>query len=161
ASGTSLTCSPSTDMKFPAKNSASWRSTLLICCLCLAIAGTSQGATITWTGGGADNSWGTAPNWDVRFPVNNDNVIFSGATRLSNTNNLSNLILSGIGFNNSSFTLGGTTLTNTGGVVDGAGNNTNAIILNLGANQSFTNFSLLPLVFTGNITNNGFGLTVG
>ncbi|HTL16114.1 MAG TPA: autotransporter-associated beta strand repeat-containing protein, partial [Patescibacteria group bacterium] len=93
--------------------------------------------------------------------MNNDNLIFSGATRLGNTNNLSNLILSGIGFNNSSFTLGGTTLTNTGGVVDGAGNNTNAIILNLGANQSFTNFSLLPLVFTGNITNNGFGLTVG
>jgi autotransporter-associated beta strand protein len=93
--------------------------------------------------------------------VSNDNVVFSGATRLSNTNNLSNLILNGITFNSSGFTLGGTALTNTGGVVDLAGGNTNAIILNLGASQSFTNFSLLPLVFTGNITNNGFGLSVG
>jgi autotransporter-associated beta strand protein len=93
--------------------------------------------------------------------VNNDNLVFTGPTRLSNTNNLSNLILSGIAFNSSGFTLGGTALTNTGGVIDFVGNNTNAIILNLGTSQSFSNFSILPLVFTGNITNNGFGLTVG
>jgi autotransporter-associated beta strand protein len=148
-------------MKTPAKNSAS-NPTFLICCLCFALVGTSRGATTrTWTGSGIDNSWGTAANWDIGAPVNNDNVAFLGATRLSNTNNLSNLILSGIGFNGSGFTLGGNALTNTGGVMDNAGGNTNAIILNLGANQSFTNFSLLPLVFTGNITNNGFGLSVG
>jgi fibronectin-binding autotransporter adhesin len=149
-------------MKTPAKNSPSWTSTFLICCLSLSLVGTAHGATTrTWTGGGADNSWGTVANWDTGAPVSNDNVAFSGATRLSNTNNLSNLILSGIAFNNSSFTLGGIALTNIGGVMDVAGNNTNAIILNLGANQSFSNFSILPLVFIGNITNNGFGLSVG
>jgi fibronectin-binding autotransporter adhesin len=149
-------------MKTSAKNPASWNGTFLLCCLCLAVEASSPGATTrTWTGGGADNSWGTAANWDVGAPVSNDSLVYSGATRLSNTNNLSNLILSGITFNSSSFTLGGNALTNTGGVVDLAGGNTNAIILSLGANQSFTNFSILPLVFTGNITNNGFGLSVG
>ena len=118
-------------------------------------------AVRTWTGGGADNSWNTAGNWDTGAPVNGDSVVFSGATRVGNTNNISGLVLNGLSFGAGGFTLGGNALTNTGGVADGVGNNTNAIILSLGAAQSFTNVGAAPLVFAGNITNNGYPLLIG
>lgn len=122
-----------------------------------------QATTLTWTGGGTDNNWGTAANWDSNAPpVSLDNLVFSGTTRLSNTNNISNLVLSGMAFTAGGFTLGGNVLTNTGGVYDGVGNNTNAIIINLGAAQTFSNAAMgTPLVFAANITNNGYALTIG
>ncbi len=122
----------------------------------------AQGAVKTWTGSGADNAWGTVANWDLGIPANSDSLLFSGATRLGNSNNITGLLLNGIGFNASGFNLVGLVLTNAGGIYDSAGNNTNVIILNLGAGQSITNLaSGTTFVQTGNITNHGYNLTIG
>lgn len=130
--------------------------------LCLAGIGDAHAAVRTWTGGGADNNWNTAGNWDTGAPVNNDSVVFSGSTRVTNFNNISGLNLTGLGFNGSGFLLGGSAITNTGGVMDNFGNNTNAIMLHLGVAQAFTNVpASTTLVFSGNITNYGFGLSIG
>lgn len=42
-----------------------------------------------WSGGGTDNNWTAAANWDGFAPVDNTNaLIFAGTDRLANTNNL-------------------------------------------------------------------------
>ena len=41
----------------------------------------------TWDGGGADDLWSNAANWDVPT-LTNDDLIFDGNTRLTNTNDL-------------------------------------------------------------------------
>ena len=43
------------------------------------------GATCIWTGGGADDLWTNALNWD-RLPVAGDDLIFAGTTRLTPSN---------------------------------------------------------------------------
>src|SRR5690349_7389579 len=60
-------------------------------CVCCAIAfcflvSNGHAADRTWNGGGGDNNWSTGANWGGAAPVNNDNLIFSGSTRTSNTN---------------------------------------------------------------------------
>ncbi len=135
----------------------------LTCVLALltGVAGVTA-APRTWTGSGTDNNWDTAANWDTGAPLNGDSLLFTGATRLSNTNNLTNLSLNGLAFTASGFVLGGSGFTNVGGVMDTVGNNTNACIINLGAIQSITNAAAAStLLFGGNITNNGYALTIG
>jgi autotransporter-associated beta strand protein len=41
----------------------------------------------TWDGGGADDLWSNAVNWDTP-PLTNDDLIFDGNTQLTNTNDL-------------------------------------------------------------------------
>src|SRR5262249_9740723 len=50
-------------------------------------------STLTWDGGGADNNWSTAANWNPDIaPADGVNLVFpSGAARLSNNNDISGL----------------------------------------------------------------------
>src|ERR1044071_3197891 len=45
----------------------------------------SRAAESTWTGGGENNFWTTAGNWNS-LPSANDSLIFTGQTRLINSN---------------------------------------------------------------------------
>lgn len=143
----------------PRASRPGWRLAAVVAVSSLAL---SAAAQKTWTGGGTDANWGTAANWTAGVPVAGDLVVFSGATRTTNYNNIANLSLGGIRFDATSFLLGGLYVTNTGGVVDTVGNNTNAFIMVLGAPQSFTNVAPgTTLQFSANITNNGNALTIG
>jgi len=69
--------------------------------------------TYTWTGGGADSNWNTSGNWLGGVPANSGNtvLVFSGSTRTSTNNNITdwNLSIGRLEFASgaSSFTLGG------------------------------------------------------
>ena len=77
----------------------------------------ARAATLTWTGGGADDLWSTPANWGGTAPMPGDSLIFTTTTRLNNTNNFtSGTLFSGITFdlpagafslNGSPITLGG------------------------------------------------------
>jgi autotransporter-associated beta strand protein len=141
------------------------RALLLGACLVSAAfsAAYLHGATRTWTGGGADNTWANAANWDTGAPANGDSVVFNGVTRLQPTNNISSLILNGLSFSSSSFNLVGLSLTNNGGMFDNAGNNTNNIPQIMPVSQGITNNASLTLVNAGtiNITNTGVNVWLG
>lgn len=53
----------------------------------------------TWSGLGSNNNWSTASNWTAnRVPINTNNLIFAGSTRLTPTNDLSSFIANNISF---------------------------------------------------------------
>ena len=53
----------------------------------------------TWSGSGSNNNWSTASNWTAnRVPINTNNLIFAGSTRLTPTNDLSSFIANNISF---------------------------------------------------------------
>jgi len=55
----------------------------------LLIATTAHATILTWTGGGGDNNFSTTSNWDTgTAPVDNDDLIFDGSTRLTPNNDL-------------------------------------------------------------------------
>jgi len=55
----------------------------------------------TWTGGGSDSNWSTADNWGGTAPAAGDSLVFSGSTRLANTNDFSaGTSFAGIAFSN-------------------------------------------------------------
>ncbi|MEO7097990.1 MAG: autotransporter-associated beta strand repeat-containing protein [Luteolibacter sp.] len=84
----------------------------------------------TWTGGGADNNWQTAANWNS-LPVASHTLAFAGTTRLSNTNNFpANTSFGGLTFNSGAgaFTLAGNAIALTGDI---ANNGTSAQTVNL------------------------------
>ena len=111
-----------------------------------------------WNGGGADNNWSTAGNWNGTPPANWSRLLFQGTARLINTNDL--LTAAGqIVFGNGGFNLSGNPLSLEWGVLNLAGNNTNAIITTLAAPQSFVCSNGL-LALTGNVTNNNYTLTL-
>jgi autotransporter-associated beta strand protein len=117
-----------------------------------------QAAQRTWSGGGPDYNWGTAANWGGTIPGTGDSLIFAGSTKLTNYNNLSGLVLTGITFNNSDFLFGGTLITNSGGIYDNAGYNTNNLAVYLNGSQGITNaVSGTPLQFGGIQTNMATG----
>ena len=124
----------------------------------------ARGALRNWTGGGTDNNWNTVANWDTGVPVSNDSLFFGAASRLQSTNNISNLILGGITFNASGFNLGGNSFTNSSGLLDNAGNNTNNVPQVMSISQGITNNSGLTFVNAGTVllTNNaGMNLWLG
>ena len=105
---------------------------------------TSVASAQTWDGGGANNNWTTANNWNPNgAPLNNGtaNVTFSGNTRLTpNANGSKNI--NGLTFSGAAgaFVLRGSPLTiNSGGILSSA---TVAETINnnivLGANQTWT-----------------------
>ena len=67
-------------------------------------------AANTWDGGGANDDWGTAANWDDNsvpgFPAA---LTFAGTNRLTPNNNLSSVTVNGLTFDAAAgaFTLGG------------------------------------------------------
>lgn len=134
----------------------------LICAL-PAVAGT------TWDGGGANNLWSTANNWNPNgVPANNGtaSLAFAGSTRLAPDMD-ANWNINSLTFNSGA---GAFTLSSTGGFVltiqgGGITNNSastetinNAITLGTAQTWSATSGALS---FGGNITNGGFLLTIG
>src|SRR6266542_3272096 len=147
-------------MKTPSPQNIIRFSCLVSLCLCLGDG--ARAATRNWSGSGTDYTWTNTANWGGTAPVNGDDLVFSGSTRLNNSNNITGLRPNSIAYNNSGFTNNGLALTITNGIVDNAGNNTNIIPLTLGAAQSFSNLAAATtLVLNGTIANGGFGLTVG
>ncbi len=78
----------------------------------------------TWTGAGADANWSTADNWDGSVPVSGDPLVFNGSARQINTNDLPDLSVLSVTFNNGGFTLYGNALTNNTAITNLAGTNT-------------------------------------
>jgi autotransporter-associated beta strand protein len=75
---------------------------------------------VTWTGGGTDNNWQSAANWNTS-PVAGDTLTFAGSTRLSNTNNYpANTSFRDLIFSSGAgaFTLAGNTVALTGNVAN-------------------------------------------
>ena len=129
-------------------------------------------ATRTWDGGGADNNWTTAANWDAAIAPG-DNLLFPGgagvdATSLNNTNDLLGTTTFGsITISGTNYTLRGSTVALTNGINHSSGG-TNTIDLGLAVdgNQTFAcSAASGQLVFTGvgisfngeNVTNNVVG----
>ena len=55
----------------------------------------ASAATITWSGGGADNNWNTALNWSGgSVPGSGDNVIFDGTSTKNCTINVNISVVS-------------------------------------------------------------------
>jgi autotransporter-associated beta strand protein len=79
----------------------------------------SARAANTWDGGGTNDNWGTAANWDDNsvpgFPVP---LIFAGTNRLTPNNNLSNVTVNGLTFDAAAgaFTLGGNDISLAGNI---------------------------------------------
>src|SRR3954469_4505372 len=122
----------------------------------------ARAATETWSGLGANNTWTNVANWGGTAPVNGDDLVFTGATRLNSSNNITGLRPNSITYNRSGFTNNGLAITITNGIVDNAGNNTNIIPITLGASQSFLNMAgATTLVLNGTINNANYNLTVG
>jgi fibronectin-binding autotransporter adhesin len=81
------------------------------------------GVAKTWTGLGGDDNWNTGANWGGVAPTNTDLLVFSGATRQINTNDITGLTVPLLMFNNGGFTLYGNVFTNTSTVSNLAGVN--------------------------------------
>jgi fibronectin-binding autotransporter adhesin len=141
------------------------RLTTLLCILLYAfpaLAGT------TWDGGGANNLWSTANNWNPDgVPANNGtaSLAFAGSTRLAPDMD-ANWNINSLTFNNGAgaFTLsstGGFVLTIQGGGITNNSASTETInnAITLGAAQTWGATSG-ALSFGGNITTGGFLLTI-
>lgn len=147
------------DSKITMKRTNLSRLSLVVTTLCLAtVLPRIQAANRTWSGAGTDNNWGTAANWGGTAPVNNDNLIFSGTTQQSNSNNLSNLTVGWLDFANGGFTLTGNAMTLNptapGVITNLAGVNT--ISQNLTITPASKYWSIAPgseIRLTGTITN--------
>jgi autotransporter-associated beta strand protein len=120
----------------------------------------------TWDGGGANNNWSTAANWNPDgVPVNNGtaNLVFAGNVRTSNIIDVS-LDVNSLTFSNTAglFAMSGASpLTIRGGGI--TNNDTQqqllAAVITLGASQTWTAASG-PLYFDGSVNTGGFLLTV-
>jgi autotransporter-associated beta strand protein len=125
-------------------------------------------AGTTWDGGGANNLWSTANNWNPNgVPANNgtSSLAFAGTTRLTPDMD-ANWSINSLTFNSGAgaFILGSTggfTLTIQGGGITNSSANTETInnAITLGTAQTWSATSG-ALSFGGNITNGGFLLTI-
>lgn len=136
--------------------------------LCLSSAPAAHAALKTWSGGGTGNGWSLAPNWGGSGILNGDDLLFTGSTRLTNTEDTVGLNINSLAYTSSGFSSGpltngpGYTVTITNGVMDISGNNTNTIPWILGGSQSFTNQAGgTYLVFANTINMSNRSLTIG
>ncbi len=139
---------PKTTLTPNAPWSKSWRSFLpLLIVLALSGFGTKLQAqghqTDTWSGGGANGMWTNALNWSQAVSQLGDDLVFTGSTKLANSNNFTGLGISSITLNASNFVISGNALTITNGITDNAGSNTISIPLTIGASQTFKNMAAL------------------
>jgi len=135
--------------------------------LLLAATFPAPAATRTWDGGGADNLWTTAANWDAAV-VAGDNLVFPGtapADSLLNTNNFpanttfGSITLTGTNYN---LLLLGNAIILTNGISHQSGGvNTVGLQILLGADQTFENtVAAGSLNLLGNVLDlNGRNLT--
>jgi autotransporter-associated beta strand protein len=79
----------------------------------------------TWAGAGGDDNWSTGANWAGGVaPAIGDSLIFNGTTRQANVNDITDLVVPSLTFNNGGFTLSGNPLNVAGGINNLAGINT-------------------------------------
>src|SRR5437763_389225 len=70
----------------------------LACLFTLSSSQVSAAGTSTWAGGGIDSRWTTSANW-INPPSGGESLIFTGTTRLSNTNSFTvGTIFTGVTF---------------------------------------------------------------
>ena len=118
---------------------------------------TDNTSPFVWSGGGTNDLWSTASNWNNTIPSNGVKLVFSGTIRQTNTNDLVTsvgpLVLSNGGFN-----LAGNPVLLLAGL-SSSGTNTWSINSTLNRAQSFTN-ATGQLTLAGNVTNGGNLLTL-
>ena len=118
-----------------------------------------------WTGGGSDNNWTTAANWDIGTPTAGDGLYFNGGTRTTPVNDFP----AGTSFNRIEFRPGAVDFTLSGNAIDLAGavavavnaslTRTHVIDLAINMVNSFSNFSVSDnqlLIINGVITDTTF-----
>lgn len=76
-----------------------------------------------WNGGGTDDNWSTADNWNGVAVANGNPLAFNGTTRQTNVNNVAGLLVPSITFSNGGFSLSGDAVTNSLSVTNLAGVN--------------------------------------
>ncbi len=116
-----------------------------------------------WTGGGANNNWSTAGNWDNNaVPIFPHSLTFAGNTRRTNNNDLSSITVSSLTFDVAAgaFTLNGNDITLSGNIgFSGipASPVTQTVNLNMGwtGDKSIDTPANGNLTLGGNITGNG------
>lgn len=113
-----------------------------------------------WTGGGGDNNWQTAANWDVP-PAAGYALTFAGSTRTSPNNDFTaGTSFDSIAFaaNAAPFTLGGNAIALTGGITNSSSNN-QVVNLAISLPQTITVDTGAPnMTLGGNLSGAG-GLT--
>ena len=122
------------------------------------------GAAATWTGGGANNDWSTAGNWNVPL-VSPAPLTFAGSTRLVNTNDLGGFAATSLTFDSAAgaFVLNGNNITLDGNIAFNGNpatpiTQTVDLSMALSANETIDTPTNGNLVLDGNITS-GAGLT--
>lgn len=98
-------------------------------------------AVKTWDGGGADNNWTTAANWDGdTAPVANDDLVFPAtAPQQSNNNNFFILTaFRSITYQGGTYTVSGNPFRLSNGLIIGGGTQTINTAISLTAAQTFT-----------------------
>jgi autotransporter-associated beta strand protein len=125
-------------------------------------------AQTIWTGGGGDNNWSTANNWNNNIVAANPSLAvlnFAGGVRLTNTVN-ANWTVAGINFTNTAgaFNIGssgGSTLTINGSGIVNADNSLQTLssAIALGTHQTWSTTSTGNLAVSGTINTAGFTLS--
>jgi fibronectin-binding autotransporter adhesin len=120
-------------------------------------------AANVWDGGGANDNWGTATNWDNDLvPLWPQAITFANTTRLTPNNNLNSLTVNGITFDASAgaYVVGGNSFTLGGNITDNA---TTAQRINNSMTLTATRTVTVPtggnLTIGGAISGVGVGIT--
>jgi autotransporter-associated beta strand protein len=115
-----------------------------------AIAGSS-----TWTGLGANNNWSTPGNWNSA-PSSPAGLTFAGSTRLTNTNDLLNLVATGITFDAAAgaFVLDGNAIT-LGGSLGFNGRPAASVTQTINLNMDWSTSEIIDTPTNGNLNFGG------
>ncbi len=127
---------------------------------------TRADGTRIWSGGGTDNYWTTAANWDGIAPGAGDNLVFPPITaRLSNSNNFpGGMAFEAITFTGTNYNIVGNSILLSGGLTNNAasaGNNLFYCPITLARMQTFASVGhpSSVLALNGAIANQGHTLT--
>jgi len=110
-----------------------------------------------WDGGGANDLWSTAGNWDNNaVPIFPHALTFAGSTRLNNTNDLSSITISSLTFDQAAgaFTLNGNDTT-VSGSIGFSGNPAASLTDTVNFGITFTGNQTIDLPANGNLALNG------
>lgn len=115
-----------------------------------------------WTGAGADNNWSTTENWGGTVPADNDNLIFNGAARQNNFNDLADFSARRLTFSSGGFVLSGNPLelNPSGSAMITNLSGTNTIALDLSITAVNKNWFVAPdseLRLAGGVANSSSG----
>ncbi|MCX6867595.1 MAG: autotransporter-associated beta strand repeat-containing protein, partial [Verrucomicrobia bacterium] len=126
-------------------------SLLSLCGFVMLGAPSAQAANRTWDGGGGDDNWATAANWDAAIATG-DSLFFDGTTRLTPNNNTPANNDYNITFNSGAgaFALSGFAID----LISGG------FVVNNSANAQAVNHAV-RLLGDGTLTSNGGTLTIG